>query len=33
VGDQRERDNLEDGGIDWRIILKCMLKRGEGGKD
>ena len=32
-GDHRERGYLEDLGIDWRIILKYMLKELDGGMD
>jgi hypothetical protein len=26
VGSMKERDHLEDVGVVWRIILKCVLK-------
>jgi hypothetical protein len=26
VGSMKERDHLEDVGVDWRIILKSLLK-------
>jgi len=29
-GDLRERDHLEQLGIDGRIILKCILKKWDG---
>jgi len=29
-GDHRERDHLEDVGIDWRIMLKGFLEGGGG---
>ena len=33
-GKLRDRDHLEDQGVDGRIILKCILKKWEwGGRD
>jgi len=29
-GNLRKRDNLENIGLEWRIILKCILKRNGG---
>ena len=31
VGDLREGDHFEDPGVDWRIILKCIFKKWNGG--
>jgi len=31
LGDLGERDHLEDLGVYWRIILKCNLKKWDGG--
>jgi hypothetical protein len=30
MGNLRERDHLEDPGIDGRIILRCILKKWDG---
>jgi hypothetical protein len=30
VGNLMERDDLEDLGIDWTIIIKCILKKWNG---
>jgi hypothetical protein len=32
-GNLRERDHLEDPGLDVRIILKCIFKKPDGGMD
>jgi hypothetical protein len=32
-GNQRERDHLEDEGVDGRIILKFMFQKWDGGMD
>jgi len=32
-GNLRERDHLEDPGIDWRIILRWIFGKWEGGMD
>jgi hypothetical protein len=32
-GNPRERDNLEDLGIDGRLILKWIFKKQDGGMD
>jgi hypothetical protein len=31
VGKLREKDHLEDGGVDGRIILKCVFEKWDGG--
>jgi hypothetical protein len=33
VGKLRERDHLEDPGVDWRIILKLIFRKWDGGMD
>jgi hypothetical protein len=32
-GNQGEGDHLEDPGIDWRIIIYCILEKWDGGTD
>jgi hypothetical protein len=33
VGSMKERDHLEDVGVDWRIILKSLLKEYDEGQE
>jgi len=33
VGNLRERDHLEDPGIDWKIILRWVFKKWDGVMD
>ena len=33
LGNLRERDNLEDGGLDWRIILRWIFKKWDWGME
>jgi len=32
-GNLRERDHLEDPGVDWRIILRWIFRKWDGGID
>jgi len=32
-GNLREGNNLEDPGVDWRIIIKCVFKKWDGDMD
>jgi hypothetical protein len=32
-GNPRERDHLEDPGLDWRLILKWIFNKWDGGTD
>ena len=33
VGSRRERDHLEDSGVDGRIILRCTFRKWDGGRN
>ena len=32
-GNMRERDHLQDTGIDGRIVLRCIFRKWDGGMD
>jgi hypothetical protein len=33
VGNPEEKDHLEDPGVDWRIILRWIFRKWDGGMD